>query len=245
MPNVSHFPFRRRIIAVILAGLFFSGLANANQLQSIDIKAMLLGDKTPQLYYRNAVQGEYLPFNIGRNRIGSSNLLPPGTRSLVLYREQQTEAGTAMSPTINIPLPGEALLYLIFNYDANGNVIYQVLEDSAEIHPGGSLRLVNTTQNDVVFLLNGSAHPLKADADINLPIEAQEGAFTFSYAMERAGDLKRMIPTKMLRLIGPDSRLMMILTYRKYDREEGGRNTVVWKPHLTRVYSTVPKETDS
>jgi hypothetical protein len=228
---------RAQLIANLLVLLALcSPVFAVEVVQPIDIKAMLLGDDVPQLYYFE--NGEYLPFLVGRNAPGGSNLLAAGSKELSLYREQQADEGKVMVKTSSLPLPEAHALYLIMNYDEQGGTSVKIIENSLSLHPPGYLRFVNTTSDNVVFLLNGEVHPIIAGADQNFSVTSSDGLLTFSYAMKSEGGFKRIIPNKMLRLRGTDSRIMMILTYRRYTNEG---EAVQWKPHLTRVYSTVPK----
>ncbi|WP_309384473.1 hypothetical protein [Cerasicoccus frondis] len=191
----------------------------------------------PQFFYRN-LEGEYSPLSVSFMARGNPNPVPRNS-PLVLYREVNQDGQTIKSPALQIPLPiNDDQAMLFFYLDQNSKVQFKLIEDAPNRHTGGSLRVVNLTQQEIACLIGKEQVRLGPFKDEVKNVMSGKQRFSFAFALLEPEPYKS--PVKVLPMRSTDQRLLIIFSYQlRSVKGEGGRTSKVLVPDATRMYDKV------
>ncbi len=201
-------------------------------------------DNTPELYWLDLKIDAYgvetrdpKRLSISEGSRGSTVEIPI-RKPIQLFRKVQTpEGGTSYAPVIDVPEQeeGEQLLLLMYR-KADGSGTMQFINDSAEVHPAGTVRFINLSSGKAVAAIGGQAQIIEAGNSklLGAPQLDQKNRFPFDVAAKIPGTSNYRDPTKLLRFRSPDHRLLVLFTFLpKYVVPESSNPEVTLAPVLT------------
>lgn len=153
-----------------------------------------------------------------------------------------------MKPFLAIPAkaPKDRLL-LVFHQDAQGKTQQKFLNDSEEAHRGGSIRFVNFGLERAAFSAGGATTVVVPGGEATaIPVANSEGRYPFTYSVGMRGRPPYESPTKLLRMLMPEQRLLILYTFlpetvtTEKSAPEGSADTkLVFQPMAYRLYDTL------
>jgi len=232
--------------------------SDAEELPTVQVSALEIGNlDLPPLYWKQ------ITFNEEGDPVESFNRLPVssgsrgGTTDITLLAPTHLYTGTFgpegepnMQPVVEIPAEGADDRFLVvFFHDANGQVIRKVIDDSAESHPAGSVRLINCSPTRLVFNVGGENKVDPPDGDsVAEPVVNDTGRFPFVYFTNQAGRVVRA-PSKLLRLRDSNARLLVVYGNLREENETGEVKPdgspvteVSYAPIAYRLYDSISLE---
>ncbi|WP_269522579.1 hypothetical protein [Coraliomargarita parva] len=210
------------------------------ELVAIRLEAINLTHETLPGFYFRGITGEYEPLVVGDRRRGDLNQLAVSS-SIVLYLKGVDENGDEiMKPIVSESAPDQLGRYIIFFFrDASGGFKTRIVSNSAIEHPGGSVRIINLTQLDIVCLLDQERVALSPGVDLVRSIGSTgKDRFRFAFGLIEPKFYKS--PVKTLPLRSKEQRVLTLFSYAKREMKTGETTTeTVLYPDAVYLYDSV------
>lgn len=250
------------LIIALIAGVASSAASqpapNQKDLPTIQVSALEIGSlDVPPLYWKQITFDENGDPVESYNRLTISSGSRGDTTDITLLAPTYLYTGNFepdgepnMQPAVEIPAeaPGDRFL-VVFFHDENGRLLRRVIDDSAESHPAGTVRVINFGKERLVFNAGGENQPVPADGDaVSKPIVNEQGRFPFVYYTSRNNKVFRA-PSKLLRLRHTSSRLLVLYANLREANDTGEVNPdgspvldISYVPIAYRLYDTISDE---
>lgn len=156
-----------------------------------ELSALRLGDvEVPPLYYAESSKGPdgkvatvFHPLQIGDGARRGPQKIPLQPPVKLYTGDPQVAGGKGMKSWMEVPVrSAEDRLLLLVYLDSNGQPSHRFLDDSAAIHPAGSVRVVNCLNVPVAFSAgNGKVSVPPGAEAAAVPRRDPQGRFDFAF----------------------------------------------------------------
>ncbi|WP_309398029.1 hypothetical protein [Cerasicoccus maritimus] len=169
---------------------------------------------------------------------GTPNAIPRQS-PLTLYRKVQQDGELVQQAALQINIPTDQDRATLFFYlDQNSKVQYRLLDDPAGYHSGGSLRILNLTNQDIACLVGQDQVRLGAYKDEVKDVMNGKKRFTFAFALLEPEPYKS--PVKMFPMRSNRQRMLIVFSYQQRSvKSEGGKMETILVPDATRMIDSV------
>jgi len=213
--------------------------AQDEELETFNLEVIsLINDAPIELYYRTS-EGEYERLKITSKKRGVHN---PVQRisPLALYRKTMVDGEETMVQAMSIPLPVEDEQAMLFYYlSSEGKAQYHLMEDSPGKHAGGTVRIVNLTNQDIACLVDSKRIAIKPFSESIENVSTNQSRIAFAFALLEPKPYKS--PSKILPMRGANKRLLIVFSShkRQIQAEDSDELVTVIVPDASRMYDRV------